>query len=370
MAKVRDKGLVDRLAMLNWSFIFFITITSFIGFAVLYSAAQGNLSPWASSQMIKFSVLFPFMLLIALIDLKFWFRISYVLYAMAFLAIIATEFFGFTAMGATRWLRVGPVSIQPSEIMKVCEVFALARYFQSINPSDIGKITFVIPPIIMVLAPAAFVLKQPDLGTALILIFVGGALFFVAGVRIWKFVVVLVGGIIALPFAWGHLHDYQKNRFLSFLSPESDPLGNGYNILQSKIAIGSGGFLGKGFLKGTQGQLSFLPEKQTDFIFTMFTEEFGFVGGATVIFLYLTIITYGIFIALDSKSHFGRLMAMGLISCFFFHACINIAMVMGLIPIVGVPLPLLSYGGSIMMTMLVSFGLILNVSLYKDEDFD
>jgi rod shape determining protein RodA len=213
-------------------------------------------------------------------------------------------------------------------------------------------------------------MKQPDLGTAMILLMVGGAVFFAAGVKIWKFVVVGVLGIVTLPLAWSRMHDYQKNRVITFLDPESDPMGTGYNLIQSKIAIGSGGFMGKGFMKGTQSQLSFLPEKQTDFIFTMFTEEFGFIGGVTIIALYCILIGYGILIATNAKSTFARLMAIGVTSIMFFHVFINIAMVMGLIPIVGVPLPLLSSGGTIMMTVMIGFGLLLNSSLYGDVNFD
>ena len=235
---------------------------------------------------------------------------------------------------------------------------------------NIGRITYLIPPLIMVALPAVLILKQPDLGTTFILIAVAGVVFFVAGVRILKFIAVWGGGIALAPFIWMHMHDYQKKLVTSFLNPEGDPMVAGYNILQSKIAIGSGGVSGKGFLQGTQSQLSFLPEKQTDFIFTMLTEEFGFIGGITVIFLYTLIITYGIFIAAMSKNIYGRLMAIGITGILFFHVFINIAMVMGLIPVVGAPLPLLLYGGTIMMTILVSFGLLLNASLHSEETFN
>lgn len=347
-----------------------ITAVACIGFVVLYSAAEGSLEPWADKQIIRFFLFIPIMIIIAIIDIKFWFKLSYIFYFIVLMALVLTEFAGYTSMGATRWLRLGPLSIQPSESMKVALIFALAHYFHTIGSVNIGRMTYLIPPIIMVLLPVGLVLKQPDLGTALIILAVGGLVFFAAGVRIWKFALVIAIVLAAMPVLWNQLHDYQKQRVFTFLDPESDPKGSGYHVLQSKIAIGSGGVSGKGFLKGTQSQLSFLPEKQTDFIFTMFTEEFGFIGGVTVISLYAILITYGMFIASTSRNRFGRLMAIGCTSLVFFHVFINMAMVMGLIPVVGVPLPLLSYGGTIMITILVAFGLVLNVGLYSEDNFD
>jgi rod shape determining protein RodA len=357
----------DKILKLDWILIALIVALAILGFVVLYSAAEGGFDPWALRQIIRFLFLLPLMILIAIVDIKIWYKLAYPLYALALIAVILTDVMGATAMGATRWLRIGFINIQSSEIMKVCMVLALAKYFNDNSLVNIRKTIYLIPPIFIIIAPVLLILKQPDLGTSMILIMVGAAVFFVAGVQIWKFLMVGIGGLSVLPVIWNHMHDYQKNRIVSFLDPEHDPLGNGYNILQSKIAIGSGGFIGKGFLKGTQSQLSFLPEKQTDFIFTMFTEEFGFIGGVIVILIYAMIITYGVIIAVNSNNHFGRIMAVGIISTFFFHVFINIAMVMGLMPIVGVPLPLLSYGGTIMATVLFGFGFVLNVHLYKDK---
>lgn len=364
---LNNSSVIQRIINLSWPLIGLLFVMAGIGFGMLYSAAEGSLHPWASKQMIRFAALFPVMILIAVVDIKIWFKAAYVIYFIVLMSLVFTELFGVTAMGATRWIRIGPINIQPSEIMKVCLVFALARYFHNVSEINIGRITYLIPPLIMVALPAALILKQPDLGTTFIMVAVAGVVFFVAGVRIWKFVTVGVGGLALTPLIWMHMHEYQKKRVVGFLNPEDDPMGAGYNILQSKIAIGSGGLSGKGFLQGTQSQLSFLPEKQTDFIFTMLTEEFGFIGGVAVIFLYALIIAYGIIISAISKNRFGRLMAIGITSILFFHVFINMAMVMGLIPVVGAPLPLLSYGGTIMMTILVSFGLLLNVSLYSEE---
>jgi len=366
---IKSRSVLQKIIGLSWPLIILIIIMASIGFAILYSAAEGSFYPWASKQMIRFAAFFPVMILIAIIDIRIWFKAAYIIYFIVLMALVFTELFGTTSMGATRWISVGPFNVQPSELMKVCLVFALAHYFHNISPVNVGRVTYLIPPLIMVALPAGLILKQPDLGTTLIMIAVAGAVFFAAGVKVWKFVLVIVAGIVSTPFLWMHLHDYQKKRVFGFLDPEGDPMGTGYNILQSKIAIGSGGFSGKGFLQGTQSQLSFLPEKQTDFIFTMLTEEFGFIGGITVIALYAIILAYGIFIAAISKNHFGRLMAVGITSILFFHVFINIAMVMGMIPVVGAPLPLLSYGGTIMMTILLAFGLLLNVSLHSEETF-
>ncbi len=334
---------------------------------MLYSAAGGSFHPWLIKQLVFFAIFFPIMLLIAIVDIRFWLKTAYIYYAVALLLIIAVDVMGHNAMGATRWFRVGGLALQPSEIMKVCLVFALARYFYNIDVEDIGKIRYTIVPLVMIAVPAFFIFDQPDLGTATILLLVGVAILFVAGVRMWKFVFVGVSALIAIPFLWIFvLYDYQKHRILNFLNPDSDPLGTGYNIIQSKIAIGSGGFFGKGYLKGTQGQLEFLPEKQTDFIFTMLSEELGFVGSISTIAIYALIIYFGTKIALRTEHQFGRLIALGITNLLFIHVFINMGMGMGLLPVVGAPLPLISYGGTITATMLIGFGLLLNVDANSD----
>ncbi|MBM5782467.1 MAG: rod shape-determining protein RodA [Pelagibacterales bacterium] len=289
---------------------------------------------------------------------------------MALIMVIVVDIMGHNAMGATRWFRLGPLTIQPSEIMKVCTVFALAKYFHSIEAEDIGKIRFIIVPLLLIAIPVFFIFYQPDLGTASILGAVGVSVLFLAGVKTWKFMLVGLAGLVAIPFLWIFvLYDYQKQRVLTFLDPNNDPLGSGYNIIQSKIAIGSGGFFGKGLLNGTQGQLNFLPEKQTDFIFTMLCEELGFLGSMFTIALYSVIIGIGISIAMNTKHQFGRLLTMGVMNIFFVHMFINMGMVTGLIPVVGAPLPLISYGGTITASMLIGFGLVLNMDLNKNHDF-
>ena len=361
--------LSQKLEQLHWLLISLIIILAFIGFVMLYSAGGGSFRPWLVRQLGFFCIFFPLMIFIAVTDIKIWFRAAYIFYAIALTLVLIVDITGHNAMGATRWFRIGSFTIQPSEIMKVCTVFALARYFYNIEAANIGKIKFIIVPIALIAVPAFFIFYQPDLGTAAILSMVGVSVLFLAGVRIWKFVSVGIVVLAAIPFGWHFLlYDYQKQRILTFLNPNNDPLGSGYNIIQSKIAIGSGGLFGKGYLNGTQGQLNFLPEKQTDFIFTMLSEELGFLGSVFTIAVYSAIIAIGISIAMKTKHQYGRLLVMGVINIFFIHMFINMGMVMGLIPVVGAPLPFVSYGGTIMASMMIGFGLVLNVDLHKNSD--
>ncbi len=361
-----ELSLGQKIWNLNWILIALIAAISCIGFAMLYSAANGDWSPWATRQMVRFGVGMGAMLVVALIDIRFWMRYAYFFYAASLVLLGAVEVAGSVGMGAQRWIDLKVFQLQPSELMKVALVLALARYFHGLTPEEIGRPHYLIVPLLMVAAPIILVLRQPDLGTALLILIGGGALFFAAGVRLWKFALVLIGALAAIPVAWEFLHDYQRQRILTFLDPESDPLGAGYHILQSKIALGSGGMLGKGFIQGTQSHLNFLPEKQTDFIFTMLGEEFGLAGGIVLIGLYSLVILYGLMISMRSRSQFGRLLAIGLTTTFFLYAFINMAMVMGLIPVVGVPLPLISYGGTAMLTVLIGFGLIMSVNVHRD----
>jgi len=358
--------LGQRFWQLNWLLILMICSLAAVGFAMLYSAGNGNFSPWAERQIVRFGVGLFVMLTIALTDIRIWLRYAYVFYAIAFVLLVSVEFAGTVGMGAQRWIGLKFFHLQPSELMKIALVLALARYFHRLSLDDVTRPTHLLFPILLVVAPTALVLRQPDLGTALLLLMGSAAIFFLAGVRLWKFVLVGLIGLTSIPVVWSMLHTYQKNRIMTFLAPESDPLGAGYHILQSKIALGSGGVFGKGFMKGTQSHLSFLPEMQTDFIFTMYAEEFGLVGGLLLIALYAAIVIYGFAIAMRSRSHFGRLVAMGVSTTFFLYVFMNIAMVMGLIPVVGVPLPLISYGGTAMMTVLIGFGLLMNVYVHRD----
>lgn len=361
-----DMTIGQKMLHMHWLFLILLSVTAAIGFGMLYSAAGGSLEPWAERQMIRFGLGVAGLMTIALIDIRLWLRYAYLFYGIALVLLVAVEFMGFVGMGAQRWVNIAGVNIQPSELMKIGLVLALARYFHGESIEDIGRPTRLIVPVFMVAMPAVLILRQPDLGTTLMLGMAALAMFFVAGVRMWKFGVLGGLGLISLPIAWQFLHNYQKQRVLTFLNPERDPLGAGYHIIQSKIAFGSGGMFGKGFMQGTQAHLNFLPEKQTDFIFTMLAEEFGLVGGLVLLSLYTLILIYGFAIAINSRSHFGRLVAMGVVATFFLYIFINIAMVMGLIPVVGVPLPLISYGGTVMLTLLAGFGLLMNVHIHRD----
>ncbi len=359
-------SLGQKLLHIHWFFVLLVCAVAGIGVAMLYSAANGSFQPWASRHVMRFAFGLVVMLSVALVDVRIWLRLAYPFYAVSLILLVMVEVMGFIGMGAQRWIDLGYFNLQPSELMKIALVLALARYFHGLGLEDIGRPTRLVPPLLMIGMPAALVLRQPDLGTALMLIMAGGAIFFAAGVRLWKFGVVLALGLAALPVGWQFLHDYQKQRIMTFLNPEHDPLGAGYHIIQSKIALGSGGLSGKGFMLGTQGHLRFLPEMQTDFIFTMLAEEFGMIGGLGLIGLYGLLLVYGIAIATRSYSHFGRLVAIGVTVTFFLYVFINIAMVMGLIPVVGVPLPLISYGGTAMITLLIGFGLLMGVWVHRD----
>jgi rod shape determining protein RodA len=361
-----EMTLAERVAQINWPLVALVVIIAGFGFAMLYSAANGSVEPWASRQAARFAAALAVMLAIAVVDLRFWMRWAYTIYAGALALLIAVEVMGSIGMGAQRWIDLGVFQLQPSEVMKIALVLALARYFHARGLEDVRRMTPLLPPLLMVAVPVALVLKQPDLGTGVMLLAGAGALFFLAGVRWWKFALVGTGALAAVPFTWGLLHDYQRRRVLTFLNPEDDPLGAGYHILQSKIALGSGGLFGKGFLAGTQSHLSFLPEKQTDFVFTMLAEEFGLAGAAALLTLYLLVFAYGVAISLRCRNHFGRLLAFGVTVTFFIYVFVNVAMVTGLIPVVGVPLPLISYGGTAMMTVMVAVGLLLCVYVHRD----
>ncbi|NQU72009.1 MAG: rod shape-determining protein RodA, partial [Rhodospirillales bacterium] len=263
----------QKLLHFNWPLLILLCVTASVGIAMLYSAANGNWAPWATRQLARFAFSVVLLFVVGLTDIRIWLRFAYPIYFVALVLLIAVELIGATGMGAQRWINLGVFNLQPSEVMKIASVLALARYFHSSTLEEVARPLYLIVPVVMVLAPAALVLKQPDLGTAIMLIVAGGAVMFAVGVRLWKFAVVLVITIGAMPVVWSTLRPYQQRRIFTFLDPESDPLGAGYHILQSKIALGSGGLFGKGFMKGTQSHLNFLPEKQTDFIFTMLAEE-------------------------------------------------------------------------------------------------
>ena len=364
--KSQNWSFSERFWGISFSYVLLIVVLAATGIIMLYSAANGNWQPWALKQALRFAMGMTIMMLMAFMDVRIFLRYAYLFYFGVLLLLIVVEIGGHVGMGAQRWINLGFIKVQPSELMKIALVLALARYFNSTSLQNIESMKGILFPIMLVIVPVALVLIQPDLGTALMLLFSAGAIFFVVGVQLWKFAVVILGGIFSLPVAWHFLHTYQKNRVLTFLDPERDPLGAGYHIIQSKIALGSGGVFGKGFLNGTQSHLNFLPEKHTDFIFTMLSEEFGMIGAVFVILINFLIIAYSFVFALRCASYFGKLVAIGLATNYFLYVMINIAMVLGLLPVVGIPLPLISYGGTVIISVMTGFGIILAVNTNRN----
>ncbi len=360
-----EMPLAEKLRQLHWPLVALLLVLGLIGYAMLYSAGGGSHTPWAWKHGVRLAVGLPVMIMIALVDLRVWFRLSYLFYGSVLALLAAVDVLGEINKGAQRWLDLGIVQLQPSELMKVALIMALARYFHAVHLDDMRRVTVLAPALFLILVPCGLVLVQPDLGTAVTLLISGTAMLFMAGVRLWKFAAVGALGAAALPVLWANLHDYQRQRVFTFLNPEADPLGAGYHIIQSKIALGSGGLWGKGFLHGTQAQLSFLPEKQTDFAFTMLAEELGFVGSMTVLAMFLAVILLGVAVAARAPSQFARLLAVGVVLNLFIYVAINVSMVTGLIPVVGVPLPLISYGGTAMLTLVASLGLLLCVDVHR-----
>ena len=362
--------LKERFTNLNFVFIAVIIMLATIGCITLYSVAGGKLYPWALNQAIRFGLGLFIMLAAALIPPEFYSKIATPAYIFTLILLILVDAIGHIGMGAQRWINLGFFNLQPSELMKIAIVLELAKYFSRTSLESIRTIKGIIIPTILVAVPVAFIMIQPDLGTSLMILFCTVALFYLAGVQWWKFALAIGAGIAAMPILWHFLHDYQKNRILTFLDPERDPLNTGYHIIQAKIALGSGGLWGKGFLSGTQSHLRFLPEPHTDFIFTTFSEEFGMMGGALVLFLNLVLISYGYWFAfrIHNSNYFGKMVILGLNTNYFLYVFINIAMVTGLLPVVGIPLPLISYGGTVILSVMASFGIMLSFYANRDRE--
>jgi rod shape determining protein RodA len=361
-----------KVLYLNWPLVVLVTAVASVGFLMLYSIAGGEIDTWARPQMERFGAGMVLMFIVAMIPIWFWRSMSGLAYLVAFLLLLLVEFFGAVGMGAQRWIDLGFIRLQPSEMMKFTLVMMLAAYYDWLDPKRVSRPLYVLIPVLLIVAPTVLVLLQPNLGTSLLLILAGAAVMFAAGVSLWYF-----GGVIALGIAavvgvftlrgtpWQFLHDYQYARIDTFLDPAADPLGAGYNIIQAKIALGSGGWSGKGFMQGTQSRLNFLPEKHTDFIFTTLAEEFGFVGAFSLLVLYALIIGFCLVAAFQNRDRFSALLIVGVAANFFFYIAVNLSMVMGMAPVVGVPLPLLSYGGSAMLVLLVGFGLVQSAHVHR-----
>lgn len=363
------RGARQKLYEINWAFVLLILLIGVIGVAMLYSVEGGAWDPYASRHVVRFAFGFCVMLAVAMFPPRFWMGIAYPAYLGALILLVGVEVAGETRMGAQRWLVIGPMQMQPSEFMKIALVLALARYYHDLPEEKVSSLGGLIIPAVMIGAPMGLIVMQPDLGTSLLLAATGAAIVFMAGLSWWVILgasLFSVGG--AVVYLQYFIEPYQLARIQTFLNPESDPMGAGYQILQSRIAIGSGGMAGKGYMEGTQASLDFLPEKQTDFIFTMLAEEFGFIGAITVLGLYALVLANAIMIAASCKSVFLRLTVMGVATTFALYVFINTAMVMGLLPVVGVPLPMISYGGTVMLTVLFGLGLILGAHVHRNAE--
>ena len=361
-----------KILYANWALVVLLTAVASVGFLMLYSVAGGDLSRWAEPQMKRFALGLVVMMIIGMVPIWFWRNISGLAYLGGLGLLVLVELFGTVGMGAQRWIDLGFMRLQPSEVMKLSLVMMLAAYYDWLPLSKVSRPFWVLIPVVLTLIPTALVLKQPDLGTAILLIAGGGIVMFCAGVSWWYFIAVLMAGVglIYAVFAskgtdWQLLKDYQFRRIDTFLDPSTDPLGAGYHITQSKIALGSGGFTGRGFMQGTQSRLNFLPEKHTDFIFTTLAEEFGFIGGMSLLSLYGLIILFCVLSASQNKDRFGALLTLGIAATLFLFFAVNMSMVMGLAPVVGVPLPLVSYGGSAMLVLLAAFGLVQSAHIHR-----
>lgn len=366
----RRRGLRERLARLHWPMIVMLTIIACAGVITLYSAAEGSWRPWALNHATRYGAGLVLLIVMALISIRYWMALAYPIYFLSLIALALVPFIGEVNMGAQRWIAVGGMQFQPSSVMKIGLVLALARYYHGLRVEQVSHFLYLIPPLLMIAIPVGLVFIEPDLGTALLIGATGVGMVFLAGLSLRLGAIGAFGAVVAGYFAYRFdiLKQYQVERILTFMDPDRDPLGKGYHLLQSKIALGSGGLDGKGYMEGSQSQLKFLPELQTDFIFTIFGEEFGFVGAVTLLALYLAVILTGVSVALGARTHFARLAALGIVFSFTLYVIINTGMVMGLAPVVGVPLPLVSNGGTMMLTVMAGFGILMSAHASRDQD--
>ena len=354
-----------KLQSINYPLLGLIITLFFVGLAALYSISNGDFNSWPLKHSQRFILGLIIFFLVIFFDLRLIFGYAYVIFFLSIISLVIIPFFGIESNGATRWINIAGISLQPSEFVKYTLILALAKYFHSIN-NDSSFIKTLIIPLIITIVPVLLVITQPDLGTALIILLGGISLFWISGLNYKYFIVGVFSILCSLPLLWQYLKDYQKDRVLTFFNPERDPLGNGYHIMQSKIALGSGGIFGKGYMEGTQSHLNFLPEMQTDFIFTMLGEEFGFIGTLLLLLIYAALIMISIRLALKSRSLFSKYLSLGVCNVFFIYVFVNIGMVTGLLPVVGVPLPFISYGGSSMLAVMFGFGLLMNCYINRN----
>ena len=360
-------SFIDKLKAVDYFLIIIVAIIGSMSVFSIYSTESGNFSFYTKNHLTRFLVFFSMFLVLSFVRVSFWYRQAYIFYILGILLLLLVIFFGISASGSKRWINLFIMNLQPSELMKIAVIVCFARYYHRSQSSDIQSYKYLLQPIILLLIPCYLVITQPDLGTAILIAGSGLAIIWLAGLNLKYFIYSGLILLVSLPFVISILKPYQKSRILTFFNPDRDPLGAGYQIIQSKIAIGSGGLLGKGFLQGTQSYLEFLPEKHTDFIFTLFSEEFGFVGSMVLILLYALLIYRIIRIGFSSRSFFAKLYCFGFASALFLYIFVNIAMVVGLLPIVGAPLPIMSYGGSSMLSIMLGLGIVMSCKIYSRD---
>ena len=363
----RNYSLFEKLKSVDYFLILIIMLIGAISVFAIYSTERGEFSFYTKNHLLRLLVFFGMFLVLSFVRITFWYKNAYLFYTVCVSLLFITLFFGLMASGSRRWLDLYFLNLQPSEIMKIAIIVCFARYYHRIQTAEIQNYKFILVPLILLLIPCYLVLQQPDLGTSILIAGTGVIIIWLAGLNIKYFVYSALLLIVSLPFAVSLLKPYQKSRILTFFNPDRDPLGAGYQIIQSKIAIGSGGFFGKGFLKGTQSYLEFLPEKHTDFIFTLFSEEFGFIGSIILLLLYILLIYRIISIGFYAKSFFSKLFCFGFASAIFLYIFVNISMVLGLLPIVGAPLPIMSYGGSSMLSIMLGLSIVMSCKIYSQD---
>jgi len=355
----------DKILALDFPLIFLILLLGVISLFAMYSSEQGKFSYYTQSHLYRFVIFFTVFIIVAFFRIQFWSKSAYLFYFIILILLFAVDFYGVTASGSKRWINLFFINLQPSELMKVALIIFLARYYYKIPLENVSNIKHIVLPLFALIVPVFLVASQPDLGTAILIALGGFAVIWLAGLRIKFFLYSFFILICLIPIGVSFLKPYQKSRILTFFNPERDPLGAGYQIIQSKIAVGSGGIFGKGFLQGSQSYLDYLPEKHTDFIFTLFSEEFGFVGSIVLLLIYVLIMYRIVAIGIQSKSDFAKLYCFGFAAAFFFYVTVNMSMVLGLLPIVGAPLPIMSYGGSAMLSMMLGLGIVMSCRIYR-----
>jgi len=357
--------LITKFLKINWVIVLCIIFLGFIGVAALYSAAGGNWNPWAKSHLTRLIIGVVLMFIITFIHPKFFYKLTLISFLLGLLSLVFVKFFGVGSV--QRWITIGGLNVQPSELMKFALILMLAKYFDQLSKINFNRLFSYVIPIIYIIIPGLIVISQPDLGTGLTIIILGFAILFYMGISLKFVFIFLLTFISSIPIIWQQLYDYQKNRILVFLNPDIDSLGSGYQIIQSQIAIGSGGLFGKGYLLGSQSRLNYLPEKHTDFIFTLISEELGFFGAMTIILIFCVLIASIVKISFTVDTLFSKVIIFGVGLLIFLYLTLNIGMVCGLLPVVGAPLPLISYGGTSLFTILISVGVVLSINVHKNE---